>query len=260
MADALVLERRDGVAWLRLNRPDVLNAVSIPLLEALRSALIEIRAEPDLRVVVITGEGRAFSAGADLSFLKTSDAEPGAFRRFLELFLEVSTTLETFERPVIAAINGFALAGGLELVCSCDLAIAADTARIGDAHANFGLIPGGGNSVRLPRLVGLRRAKHLLFTGDFVTAEEAERIGLVNLVVPANQLETATQDLARHIAAKSPKSLAAMKALANAALDVDLERGLRTEIDAIVAHLDTDDAKEGLAAFAEKRTPHFTGR
>jgi enoyl-CoA hydratase/carnithine racemase len=161
---------------------------------------------------------------------------------------------------VIAAINGFALAGGLELVEACDIAIASQEARLGDQHANFGLMPGGGGTQRLPRLVGVRKAKELLFSGDWVSPQEAERIGLVNRVVPAEKLEEAVDEMAKKLAEKSPLATKAMKAAVNRGMQTDLATALELEIGTILHHFTSEDVIEGINAFEEKRKPVFKGK
>jgi len=256
----LMEKRAPGVVWLTLNRPDALNALNRQLLRDLREAIEAIKGDEGARVVVITGKGRAFSAGADLAEVKGLIQDPMAMASFLEEVRESFNALEALDRPVIAAINGYALAGGLELVMVCDLAIAAESALLGDAHLNYGLLPGGGNSIRLPRLLGARRAKYLLYTAEFIPAREAERMGLVNQVVPDDQLEGAAMALADKLLRRSPLTLRAVKMLVNRALDMSLEGGLELEIRTFLTHLHSQDLKEGLAAFAEKRQPVFTGR
>jgi enoyl-CoA hydratase len=172
----------------------------------------------------------------------------------------VMTRLEKFPKPVIAAVNGLALAGGLELVLCCDLVIAARSARLGDAHANFGLLPGGGSSVRLPRKIGPTRAKHLLYTGEFVPAEQLREAGLVNEVVDDADLLAAAGRLVARLRTKSPLVLRRMKALVDDGLEQPIETALRLELLASEVHAHSHDMKEGLAAFEEKRAPVFTGR
>lgn len=253
-------ERRNAVAWLTLNRPEKLNAIAPQTLDELDAAIDRIVTERDIRAVVLAGAGRAFCAGADLAEVKGFLSDPPAFRRFLERWHAVFNRFEALDRPTIAAINGYALAGGLELVLVCDLAIAAESARIGDAHANYGLLPGGGGTQRLPRLIGPRRAKMLFFTGEWVTAAEAERLGLINQVVPDDKLHDAALALAEKIASKSPIGLAAIKRLVNRGLRTDVDTALEWEITAMTEHLGTADCQEGLAAFAAKRAPVFPGR
>jgi enoyl-CoA hydratase/carnithine racemase len=246
-----------------LNRPKALNALSPDLLEALEEALAELATDAAIRAVVVTGAGRAFCTGADLAFALDSISEGGsadALLAFIERAGAVLDRVALFPKPVIAAVNGLALAGGLELVLCCDLVVAAESARLADAHANYGLLPGAGGAVRLARRIGANRAKHLLFTGDLVPAGSLVEAGLVNAVVPDNDLQSAAGALADKIAEKSPLSLAAMKRLVAEGLEQPLKEALRLEIEALRTHLGSHDVLEGLAAFREKRKPRFEGR
>lgn len=257
----VVVERRGAAAWLRINRPESMNALNGAVITGLRAALDEAECDDTVRCIVLTGTGRAFCAGADLKFIQQlGQASGDGQSAFLEQVGELLNRLEEFPKPVIAAVNGLALAGGLEIVLCCDLVIAAQSARLGDAHANYGLLPGGGASVRLPRKIGPTRAKYLLFTGDFVPASELVASGLVNLVVPDGELETAVMDLAAKLASRSPLGLRRMKQLVNDALEQPIATGLRLELLASALHQHSHDMNEGLAAFQEKRPPAFDGR
>jgi enoyl-CoA hydratase/carnithine racemase len=255
----VVAQRRNRSMWIRLNRPEAMNSLTPQVLQGLNAALDEAEREADVVSVVLTGTGRAFCAGADLKYVRTQAAE-GSTGEFLQGVLHVMTRLDAFPKPVIAALNGVTLAGGLELVLCCDLVVAARSAKIGDAHANYGLLPGGGSSVRLPRVIGVNRAKYLLFTGDFASAEDMHVAGLVNEVVDDEQLEAAAQALADRLAGKSPLGLARMKALVDDSLEQPEATALRLELLASEAHGYSHDLREGLAAFVEKRRPSFTGR
>ncbi len=253
---------RDAVAWLTLNRPDAMNALSPDLGDALGEALARAEADPEINALVITGAGQAFCAGADLKFLRGENGSLSidAFARFLDELGTVFNAIESSPLPTIAAVNGLALAGGLELVLCCDLVIAAESAKIGDAHANYGLIPGGGSSVRLPRKIGPTRAKYLLFSGEFVCAADLVECGLVNCVVSDDELNSAAQDLARRIASKSPLGISRMKQLVADGIDQPLHSALRQEANLLLVHARSEDMHEGLAAFNEKRAPQFSGR
>jgi enoyl-CoA hydratase len=257
----LIVERDRGVATLTLNRPAQLNALDWTTVQALLAAFRELDADPAVRVTLITGRGRAFSAGGDLGAYRSLYRRPDDFRRFLDDFHALLELLERSATIVVAVVNGVCMAGGLELMLACDLAVAAHEARIGDAHLNFGQLPGAGGSQRLPRAIGAQRAKDLLFTGRSIDASEAERIGLVARAFPAAALMPAARRLAEEILAKSPAGLARAKRLVREGLGMDLARALRFEIDLVHEWATTHpDAMEGLAAFAEKRKPRFRER
>lgn len=261
MAEGTVLlEVGDGVATLTLNRPEQMNSLDWVTVKELRAMLERLEEEPAVRVVVITGRGRAFSAGGDLKGYLELYRRADDFHRFLRDLCDVLGKIERSAKVVIGAVNGYCLAGGLELMLACDLVVASEDARIGDAHLNFGQLPGGGGSQRLPRAVGLLRAKELFFTGDWVTGREAERIGLVNRAVPAGELMAAVDELAKKILAKSPAGVRGMKYLVREGMQVPLHAGLELELN-YVHHYATasHDATEGLLAFAEKRRPNFRG-
>jgi enoyl-CoA hydratase len=256
-------DRRGAVAWITLNRPTEMNSIAPPMVHQLVDALARIAADNELRALVATGAGdKAFCAGADLKAVRgslDSGIKPGE-PDFLDQVGELFATLRAFPKPVIAAVNGLALAGGLELVMACDLVIAADSAQLGDAHSNFGVFPGAGGAAVLPRKIGINRAKYLLSTGDFVRAADMKAFGLVNEVVAATDLAAAAQKLAERLAAKSSLVLRRMKQVANRALDQPEAAALRDEMLVLRDHLRSADVREGLAAFVEKRKPSFSGR
>lgn len=255
----VIAEVQKGSLWIRLNRPEAMNSLTPEVLTGINAALDEAQDRADVLSVVLTGTGRAFCAGADLKYVQAQAGESGT-NAFLDSVLATMNRIDRFPKPVIAALNGITLAGGLELVLCCDLVLAARSAKIGDAHANYGLLPGGGSSVRLPRAIGPTRAKYLLFTGDFVDAAELVAAGLVNQVVDDDQLESATQAVADKIATKSPLGLRRMKALVDDGLQQPMDTALRLELLACEVHSHSVDMREGLAAFNEKRAPRFTGR
>jgi len=257
----ILVQARAGAMWITLNRPAAMNSITPEIVRGIDEALDRALADDSVCAVVLTGNGRAFCAGADLKHVRnTVGDDQAAIAAFLQTVLAIMGRLEKFPKPVIAAINGLALAGGLELVLCCDLVIAARSARIGDAHANFGLLPGGGSSVRLPRKIGPTRAKYLLFTAEFVPAEQLVEAGLVNEVVDDGELVAATDQLVAKLATKSPLVLRRMKALVDDGLEQHSDTALRLELLASEVHSHSHDMKEGLAAFEQKRKPRFLGR
>ncbi len=255
--EELQRQQGDAVLWLKLNRPQALNSLTLSLVEALTMAIKDAQGDPEVRVIVLTGEGRAFFAGADLKDPARSRPESGA--EFVKAIGALTELIEASAKPVIAAINGIAVAGGLELVLACDLVIAAESARIGDAHSNYALFPGAGATVRLPRKVGLNNAKLLMFTGDMHPASEWKALGLVNMVVADAGFIDAVAALAKKLATKSPLVLGRMKQALNDSLDQPLSIGLRYERALSNLHHFSADRVEGLTAFKEKRPPQFKG-
>jgi enoyl-CoA hydratase len=245
-------------ARLTLARADRLNPLDWPTIREMRQAVAEIEERTGIDAVVITGRGRSFSAGGDLEGYLDLYRDPDKFATFLEDFFRLLGAIEASAKIYIAAVNGVCVAGGLELLLACDLAIATASARIGDGHLNFGQLPGAGGSQRLPRAIGLMRAKHLMLTGALLSAEEAERFGLVNEVVPDDELDAAVERLITRLSEKSRVGLRGAKHLANLTLTNDLSSGLRQEMDFVHRYATTEpDATEGLLAFKHKRKPVF---
>jgi enoyl-CoA hydratase len=255
----VLLECDGPVARLILNRPAQLNAVSPELLEDLDRACAAVEADSTLTVVTLTAAGRAFCAGADLRVVQALAPDADRWREFMALWRRVYDRVERLPVPVIAGVHGMALAGGLELTLVCDLVVADEAARLGDQHANFGLVAGGGGSQRLPRLIGARRAKELMLLGGWLSAREALAWGLVNRVVPAGQVESAVRELARELAGKSAAASRVVKRLVDRGLDLPLPQGLDLEGEEVARHMRGADAAEGLRAFVEKRAPRFGG-
>lgn len=257
----ILYEKRGRGAWITLNRPEALNALSPPLVARFDAALDDAEQDAEINAVVVIGTGRAFCAGADLKFLgELPEAERAASTAaFLQRVLKLMVRLERFPKPVIGAVNGIATGGGMELLLCCDLVIADETARLGDGHANFGLLPGGGASARLPRKIGPTRAKFLFFTGELLPARELHAAGLINEIAPKGELAGAVERLVGSLATKSPLGLRRMKQLVDDGLDQPLEIALRAELVAGDLHTHSHDMNEGLAAFNGKRAPRFTG-
>jgi enoyl-CoA hydratase len=259
--DEVICERRGAGGWLRLNRPESMNTITPAMVGALAAYIDGVRVDDEVRALVITGSGRAFCAGGDLRAARElAEMNPPGGQQFLIDFAAVLNSLQEFPKPVIAAVNGLTMAGGLELVLACDLVVAVDSAPIGDGHSNYGLIPGGGGSIRLPRRVGRSMAAWMLFTGRTLPARDLVACGLVNVVTEDNGLTATVDDVVASIATKSALSLARMKRLMNDGLDQPLSTGIRMELLASEAHAMSYDMAEGLAAFEEKRPPHFLGR
>jgi enoyl-CoA hydratase len=251
-------ESIDRVAVLTINRPDKRNALNGATRAALIDALQEIRTSEDIRVVVITGAGdKAFIAGADIGeFEGRTPVDQFRVMKASSVF----DIVEAFPKPVIAMINGFALGGGCELAMACDIRIAADSARLGQPEVNLGIIPGGGGTQRLPRLVGSGNAYKLLFTGELIDAAEALRMGLVDEVVPLNQLRERVLGLAATIGEKSPVALQLIKEAVRASLRTPLDEGLRQETTLFGIAFASEDKAEGVRAFLDKRKADFKGR
>jgi enoyl-CoA hydratase/carnithine racemase len=263
MPRTITSELRGSALWITLARPDALNSLSPEMVAELIAAFDAADRDRTLRAVVLTGAGRAFCAGADLKAVQSMggpDEDPArATARFLDEVRRLMTRIERLRLPVIAAVNGLALAGGLELVLCCDLVVAADSARLGDAHAKYGLLPGGGASARLPRKIGPTRAKYMMFTAEHFTAAELREWGLVTEIAPAAELYEAVERLLRRIVDKSPIGLERMKRLVDDSLDQPLEVALGAERVMSELHAHSRDRAEGLAAFIEKRQPRYTG-
>ncbi|MDT0158152.1 enoyl-CoA hydratase-related protein [Microbacterium sp. ARD32] len=254
--ETILVEQRGRVGWITLNRPQALNALNSTVSEEVADAASAFDADDGVGAIVVTGSEKAFAAGADIKEMESKTASEmletdhfGAWTRFADV-----------RTPVIAAVAGYALGGGCELAMMCDIILAADTAAFGQPEVNLGVIPGMGGTQRLIRAVGYYKAAEIVLSGRLVKADEAERIGLVSRVVPASELLDAATALAETIAAKSLPSLYAAKATLDAAMETPLTEGLAVEKAQFAALFDTADQKEGMAAFREKRPPHFEHR
>jgi enoyl-CoA hydratase len=251
------VEREDAVAIVTIDRQEALNALDVATLTELRDRLRELADDDGARVVILTGAGeKAFVAGADIKYMSGLDVDQA--KQWGALGHETGRLLETMPKPTIAAVNGFALGGGCELAIACDIRYAASSAKLGQPEVNLGIIPGWGGTQRLARLCGLGLAKELIFTGRIVSAEEAARIGLVNGV--HDPVLDKAREVATLLASKSPVSLRLMKELANRALGGDHAANLEAEGEVFGELFSSEDAKEGLAAFVQKRQPDFVGR
>ena len=258
-AQEVLVQRTGAAAWITLNRPAALNALTPTMMSLLQERLAELRADRGVRVIVLTGAGRAFCAGVDLSAVASHGSIADATADFIRIAEPAADALQQMPKPVIAAVNGHALAGGLELGLRCDFVIAAAAARFGDGHANFGLIPGGGSTARVPRRVGVALAKYMIYTGAQVDAATLKEAGLISAVVPRVELEKAVDRWVEKLAGKSPLGLARCKHLIDSGLALSETEAARIEARTAVEHCRSRDVAEGLAAFSEKRTPVFTG-
>ena len=256
----ILLEHDGAVATITLNRPKQLNALSAAVLDDVRGALAELAADDAVRAIIITGAGeRAFAAGADIGELnQITSATDG--RRIAERSHQLGRTMADLPKPLIAAINGFALGGGLELALACDIRIASDTAQVGLPEVTLGIMPGWGGTQRLARLVGPGAAKLLMMTGDRIDAEEAQRLGIVERVVPAAELLDAANQIAYKLAAAPPLSIDAIKQVVNRGLNMALDDANALEASLFGALTVTEDAKEGTAAFLAKRKAEWKGK
>jgi len=256
----VILEREGALALLTVNRPKALNALDDLTFDEIAAVVTEVAKDPELRALVVTGAGeKAFAAGADIPSIRAlTSAKQG--EELSRKGQKVFDLLEKLEKPVIAAVNGFALGGGCELAMSCDFRFAADTAKLGLPEITLGLLPGYGGSQRLPRLVGKSRAKMLIFTGEMVDAAEALRIGLVDQVFPAAELMDAAKKFAQKLAVKAPIALALAKRAVNEGMETDQERGCILEAALFGLACGTEDRVEGTGAFLEKRKAVFTGK
>ena len=250
----IIFEKEENIAIITFNRPEAMNALNNQTRAEFRAAVDDVAADDGIKVLILTGNGKAFVAGSDIKeFNKTT---PYAAHNIMRL----GEMVEKLEKPVIAAVNGFCLGGGNEIAMGCDIIIASEKAKFGQTEINIGIIPGGGGTQRLPRLIGVCRAKEMIYTGDIIRAEEAERLGLVNRVVPMDELVPAAKELAKKIATKSAAALKLAKTAINRGMQTNLESGLKYEYELYSLSLSLEDKAEGVKAFLEKRAPKFVGR
>lgn len=257
--DLVLMEVSEGIATLTINRPKALNALNTEVLLKIRETLLECCASDEVNVIIITGAGeKSFVAGADIAAMK--DMSPREAMAFAELGQSVFGAIESAPKPVIAAVNGYALGGGTELAVSCDIILASEKARFGTPEVNLGVFPGFGGTQRLPRLLGKARAKEVIFSGEMFDATRALAIGLVNRICPPEELMEEARNLARTIMTKGPVALTLAKQSIEAGYDQDLDKALLIERSLFAQCFDTADQTEGMAAFLEKREPKFKGK
>lgn len=254
---AVKVEVCEGVAEVTIDRQEALNALNSEVLDALETAFIALGRDPSIRAVILTGAGKAFVAGADIK--EMADFTPLQARAFAQNGQRVFNRIEEFPRPVIAAVNGFALGGGCELAMACDIRIASEKAKAGQPEVGLGVTPGFGGTQRLARLVGRSAAKYLLFTGEVIKADRGLAIGLFDEVTPAENLMARCREIARTIAGKGPAAVSYCKQAVNLGVESDLAHGLSYEAELFAQTFATADQKEGMAAFVEKREARFKG-
>lgn len=257
---SLLLDKVDGIATLTMNRPEARNALDVPMREELVDALDEIERDPAVRVVILTGAGGHFSAGGDVKTMAARRHTAAEGRARVELLNRFVLRLFNFPKPTIAMVDGFAVGAGCNIALGCDMIVASDRAKFGEVFLRIGLVPDGGGTWLLQRMVGLAKAKEMVLTAEIIDAAEALRIGLVNRVVPAAELESATRALAAKIAIGPPLAATLAKSLLNRAATVDLAAALEGEAFGQSNAITSEDHAEGVRAFLEKRAPKFQGR
>ncbi len=255
----IVYDKSEGIATVTLNRPEAMNAFSKDVISEILDAIEDLRNDDAIRVMVLTGAGeKAFSSGADI---KSMIGMTALKARELSLMGEtLCLALENLGKPVIAALNGYALGGGLEVAMSCDLRIASESARMGQTEVNIGLIPGWGGTQRLTRLVGMTKAKELVYTGKMIDAKTAEQLGIINMVVSADRFRETVRQFALDLVSKAPVAVRIAKELINKGSDIGLNSALALEREGFSVVASSEDLKEGVAAFTEKRKPAFKGK
>jgi enoyl-CoA hydratase len=254
----ILIEKKENIGIIKINRPNMMNALDKNTILELTKAIEELEKDKNIKVAIITGEGKAFIAGADIKQMK--DMNPSEAKIFAETGHNLMKKIENSHLPFIAAVNGYALGGGCEVLMACDICIAASSAKIGQPEINLGVHPGFGGTQRLPRLAGKMKAKELLLTGDLIDANEAHRIGIINLVVSDDKIIEEAEKIANKIASKSTIQTSFIKSLVNRGLDVDLNKACSLEISYFSKSFETEDQKEGMTAFLEKRKPNFKGK
>jgi enoyl-CoA hydratase/carnithine racemase len=256
--DTILLEKKERIAFITLNRPEVFNAINDKMISELGEVVSDIHKDPSIRVVIITGAGKAFQAGADIGEL--SRMNPLQILNWNQRLVQNLNALESMRQPVIAAINGFALGGGLELALACTIRVASDKAKMGLPEVKIGIIPGAGGTQRLPRLVGKGMASEMVLTGEMIDAQTAFRIGLVNKVVPQEELMKTSRDIADKITLNGPIAVFLAKDAIEVGGSLPLDAAIQYAQKNCITCFSTEDMKEGTQAFIEKRPPQFQGK
>jgi len=254
----ILVEKKVNIGVIKINRPKYLNALNRDTIIELTKAVEELEKDKNIKVVLITGEGKAFIAGADIK--QMNEMNPSEAKKFAEMGHKLLMKIEKSRLPFIAAINGYALGGGCEVLMACDIAIACASAKIGQPEINLGIHPGFGGTQRLPRIVGRSTAKYLLFTGEIIKADKALEMGLVDEVVEADKLIERCLEIAKTISSKGPVAVSLCKQAVNQGIELDLIRGENYEVEVFAETFATYDQKEGMKAFTEKREARFEGR
>jgi enoyl-CoA hydratase len=257
MYQTLRFEKRKRIGFVTVNRPEAMNALNPQVLEELHSLFQEIEKDSEVGVVILTGEGKAFVAGADISAMHQMSPKEG--REMMKLGHRLMNYMEEMEKPIVAAVNGFALGGGCELALACDFRIASEKAKFGQPEVNLGIIPGFGGTQRLPRLVGKAMGKRMIMTGETLNAERALAVGLCEEVVPHEELLKKAEELAETILGKAPLAIKAAKTAVNRGFDLDMISASALEIEMFTGPFASKDKQEGMGAFLEKRKAEFTG-
>ena len=258
MYENIKYEVNEGIGYVTINRPKALNALNMDVLTDLYAAFTEIEADEAVKAVIVTGEGKAFVAGADIAQMSQLNALGG--REMMIMGHKVMNLIESVEKPVIAAVNGFALGGGCELAMACDIRIASEKAKFAQPEVGLGIIPGFGGTQRLARLVGKGMAKYMIMTAEMISAAEAYRIGLVEKVAAPEELMDEAVKVAKTIASKAPIAIATAKSAINNGIDIDMKSASKFEIETFTAAFGSEDKTEGMAAFLEKRAPEFKNK
>lgn len=261
MFKTIIYNKKNNVATIILNRPDLMNAMNLEMFQELETAQKDVRNDQEVRVLVVTGMGKAFSSGADFELVSLlSSLGAKEFMEKMRYLQSVVSMLEDIEKPVIAAINGFALGGGLDLALACDLRIAVRGAKIGEQYINVGIMPDLGGTQRLPRLIGVSKAKEMMFFGERMDVGEAEKLGLINWVFSEESFKEKTDAIARKLAAGPTVAIGLAKKAINNGRGRELHSALELEVQGQFLCMQTEDVKEGIAAFKEKRTTEFKGK